>query len=87
MTAEEFALHWAAYRRRPWGAELEELTAGMIQATITRMAGKSMPEGTSVDPIDFMPFTPKPAKAEPDPALFAARINAVQDYVQGAGRG
>jgi hypothetical protein len=87
MSAEEFAMHWAAYRRRPWGAELEEITAAMIQATITRMAGKTMPEGVSVELSEFLPFTPKAPKPEPDPGLFAARVNAVQDYVQGAGRG
>lgn len=86
MSAEEFALHWAAYRRRPWGEELHEVNAAMIQATITRMSGKSLRDDAAVTPADFMPWT-RPQKPEADPLAFAAHINAHIDLAQGGGRG
>lgn len=86
MSADEFALHWACYRRRPWGEEMDEASAAMIQATITRMSGKTLRDDAIVSPADFMPWT-RPQKPEADPASFAARINAHIDQAEANRRG
>ena len=40
MSGEEFGLHWADFRRQPWGPERDEMHAASIAHTVANFSGK-----------------------------------------------
>lgn len=40
MSGEEFGLHWADFRRQPWGPERDEVHAATIAHTVANFSGK-----------------------------------------------
>ncbi|MFO7905798.1 MAG: hypothetical protein R6U98_24280 [Pirellulaceae bacterium] len=62
MTSRQFA-EWQAYATlEPWGEDRADLRAGIISSTVANFAGKSMKEGSSLAPVDFMPYAEKPKR-------------------------
>lgn len=82
MSGEEFGLHWADYRRQPWGPERDEVHAAMIAATIARFSGRSAQDPDAIRLEDFLPISRPPA-SEPDPIAFARGVNASIDRASG----
>ncbi len=80
MTAREFDLWIAKYRRHPWGEQRADLRAGIIAAAVANYAGKMRKEGTPpAVPTDFMPYVDKPTAEpetdeEPDPMEHFGRL-------------
>lgn len=73
MTADEFGLWLADYQRDPWGEVRADLRAGIVAAAVTNMAGKTLRQGKTVAPGEFMPrFADEEVKDTPpdDPMAF-----------------
>lgn len=71
MSAQEFGLWLAYYKRNPWGEERADLRAAITTAAIANYAGKSLKDGTSVSPAEFMPFLEKEDEPTDSPDPFA----------------
>lgn len=82
MSGQEFGLHWADYRRHPWGPEGDEVYAAMIAATIARWAGRCSEHPDKIQIEDFLTFR-RPPPVEMDPAAFARQVIAAQDFASG----
>lgn len=82
MSGEEFGLHWADYRRQPWGPQRDEVHAAMIAATVARFAGRRSEDPAAVRLEDFAPIS-SPRPAEPDPIAFAQSVNAAIERARG----
>lgn len=69
MTGEEFGLHWAQYRKQPWGPQRDEVHAATIAHTVANFAGKAAE--SEVPFSTFLPYSAPPRDttpvAEPDP--------------------
>lgn len=69
MSGEEFGLHWAQYRKQPWGPQRDEVHAATIAHAVANFAGKVAE--SEVPLAAFLPYSAPtqdlaPA-AEPDP--------------------
>lgn len=72
LSAAEFDLWVALHNEAPLDDSRADLHAGIIAAAVANFAGKALPEGRSVSPLDFVPFGPEPE--EPDPLEHFARF-------------
>jgi hypothetical protein len=65
ITAEEYALWWAEYRRSPWGELRSDVQSGIVAATVANVQ-----RGSKTKPYkatDFMPWHESTAAAEAEP--------------------
>lgn len=72
MTAAEFGIWWAEYRREPWGDFRTDLGAGLVAATLANVNRDAKSKPVPFSALDFMPFArePEPPAAETDPVEF-----------------
>jgi hypothetical protein len=72
MSAREFALWLALYRRAPWDDTRADLGFAIVSATIANYAGKvRAKEAKPAAPADFMPFARDPEpEVEEEPDVF-----------------
>ena len=65
MDSEEVCLWVAEYLRNPWDEARADLRAGIIASSIANYAGKSLKDGSSVTPLDCMPYSQPEPEAAP----------------------
>ena len=65
MDGEEFCLWVAEYTANPWGEERSDLRAGIIASSVANFAGKSLKDGSTVTPLDCMPYSQPEPEAAP----------------------
>lgn len=73
MSAEEFLLWMAEYRRNPWGELRDEINLGGIRAEIFNMAGKISTMDRTLTWRDFS-FHQSQELEEEDPEAFFKKV-------------
>lgn len=63
MSSGEFALHYADYRRNPWGPQRDEFNFAMLASATLNGAG------AKTTPSDFMPYRLRAESFNPEAQL------------------
>lgn len=56
MSAREFYMHWADFRRSPWDEERADIRSGLIAATMVNISPNRKKGAKPAKIEDFMPF-------------------------------
>ena len=76
VSSRDFAEYWAAFQLDPWGAEREDLRAGIVASTIANANRDPKKRPRPFTPEQFMPSLGRPAEADEDREIDEAEVAA-----------